>query len=74
MLLHTLRAHVGNAVRAICFGASGSLYVAGSDSRVVVWSFSMDEEEVTRVTAGPNLMDGMARADWPVEIVQEGCR
>jgi len=74
MLLHTLRAHVGNAVRAICFGASGSLYVAGSDSRVVVWSFSMDEEEVTRVTAGPNLMDDMARADWPVEIVQEGCR
>ena len=68
MLLHTLRAHVGNAVRTICFGASSSLYVAGSDSRVVVWSFDMDEEEVPRATAGPNLIDGMAHADWPVEI------
>ena len=46
VLLHTLRAHIGNAVRALCFGASGAFYVAGSDSRVVVWSMNMDEEEV----------------------------
>jgi WD40 repeat protein len=43
MLLHILRAHIGNAVRAMCFGASDQLYVAGSDLRVVVWNVRMDE-------------------------------
>ena len=42
MLLHTLRAHIGNSVRALCFGAGGRLYVAGSDSRVVLWNVRVD--------------------------------
>ena len=37
VLLHTLRGHVASSVRAICFGVDGALYVAGSDSRVVLW-------------------------------------
>ena len=45
MLLHTLRAHIGNAVRVIAFGEPGKLYVAGSDARVAVWSFRMEDEE-----------------------------
>ena len=35
--------HIGNAVRVIAFGEAGKLYVAGSDARVAMWSFRMED-------------------------------
>lgn len=63
MLLHMLRAHIGNVVRSITFCKDEKLCVAGSDARVVVWSYKMDERPSSSSAAAAGA--AAARSDPP---------